>query len=159
MDAVRPVTTGHPGYSARVEAKVSALTEAHETWLREQLEAVKAFVADYGSNRADGVAEVEHAWASWLDRQNVDPADPEPVINAVGVYFGQVVIEALTGFGWVVAEDEAGTDLAVFGLPGAGDVLIYPASVVAQRYESRDGFFLQSGRDEIVAEVRAIQAP
>jgi len=103
------------------------------------------------------VTGVEHAWASWLDRQNVDPADPEPVINAVGVYFGQVVIEALTGFGWVVAEDESGTDLAVFGLPGAGDVLIFPASVVAQRYESRDGFFLQSGRDEIVGQVRAIQ--
>jgi hypothetical protein len=141
-----------------VDANVSALTEAHETWLREQLEAVKLFVADYGSNRAEGLAEVEHAWASWLDRQNVDPSDPEPIINAVGVYFGQAVIAALEGFGWVVIEDESGTDLAVFGLPGAGDVVIYPASVVAQRYESRDGFFLQSGRDEIVQQVQAIRA-
>jgi len=37
-----------------VDAKLSALTEAHETWLREQLEAVKAFVADYGSNGPRG---------------------------------------------------------------------------------------------------------
>ena len=93
-----------------------------------------------------GLAAVEHAWASWLDRQNVDPEDPNPVINAVGVFFGQCLVEALPGFAWVLTADEEGTDLAVYRLPDAGDVLIYPAGIVAERYEARDAWFLTSGR-------------
>jgi Domain of unknown function (DUF3806) len=156
----RPPNSGfrRRGYSAGVDAKVTPLTEAHEAWLREQLAAIAQFLTDYGSKGGDDLAAVEHAWASWLDRQAVDPADPDPVINAVGVYFGQALIQALEGFGWAVVEDDSGTDLAVFGLPGAGDVIIYPASVVAQRYQDRDAWFLQSGRDEIVAQVQQVRA-
>ena len=65
------------------------------------------------------------------------------------------LLDALEGFEWVVAEDEGGTDLAVFGLRGAG-VLVYPANLVAKRYESREPGFLQSTRDAIVEQVRLL---
>ena len=137
---------------------MTALTDDERAWLAKQLEAAQQFVADYGSTRTMGLAAVEHAWASWLDRQAVDPEDPEPVLNAVGVYFGQSLVDSLEGFDWVRTQDEAGTDMAVYGLPGAGDVLIYPASVVAERYESRDGSFLVSGHDRIVQQVAELKA-
>jgi len=141
------------GYSAGVDTTVSPLSDDERAWVSVQLEAARQFVADYGSTRTMDLATLEHAWASWLDRQAVDPEDPEPVINAVGVYFGQSLVDSLDGFDWVHTEDEAGVDLAVFGLPGAGDVLIYPANVVSERYHSRDAAFLVSGHDRILQQI------
>jgi hypothetical protein len=136
-----------------VDTTVAPLTDDERTWLSNQLQAAQQFIADYGSTRATGLPALEHAWASWLDRQAVDPDDPDPVLNAVGVYFGQSLVDSLDGFDWVRTQDDAGTDMAVYGLPGAGDVLIYPASVVTERYQSRDASFLVSGHDRIVAQV------
>jgi Domain of unknown function (DUF3806) len=136
-----------------VDTTVTPLSDDERSWVSVQLEAARQFVADYGSTRTLDLATLQHAWASWLDRQAVDPEDPEPVLNAVGVYFGQSLVDSLDGFDWVHTEDESGVDLAVFGLPGAGDVLIYPANVVAERYNSRDASFLVSGRDRILQQI------
>jgi hypothetical protein len=142
-----------------VDAKVSALTGDEQAWVAEQLAAARAFVADYGSHRfPDGLAALDHAWAAWLDRQNVDPEDPNAVINAVGVALGQALIEALEGFGWVIATDDAGRDLAVYGLPGTADVLVYPANVVAKRYESRTAPFLEEVHSEMVLRIRDLHS-
>jgi hypothetical protein len=46
----------------------------------------------------------------------------------------------------------------VFGLPGAGDVLVYPANVVSERYQSRDAAFLVAGHDQITAQVTQLRA-
>jgi hypothetical protein len=140
-----------------VDAKVTQLTGAEQDWLKAQLAAAAQFVEDYGSHRtAAGLESLDHAWASWLDRQTVDPSDPKPVLNAVGIALGQAIIEALTGFDWVIAEDADGTDLAIYGLPGTSDVLIYPADLVAQRYETREQWFLQTIRDQVVAQVKQL---
>jgi hypothetical protein len=141
-----------------VDTTVSPLSDEERSWVAQQLEAARVFVADYGSTRTIDLAAVEHAWASWLDRQAVDPADPDPILNAIGVYFGQSLVDSLDGFDWVHTEDEAGVDLAVFGLPGAGDVLIYPASVVSERYANRDAAFLVSGHEKIVQQVTEMRA-
>ncbi len=144
-------------YSAVVDAKLSALTAAEQTWIADQLAAAARFVTDYGSGKfAGGLAALDHAWASWLDRQSVDPQDPNPVINAVGVAFGQALIEALQGFGWVIAADDQGSDLAISGPPDAGDVLVYPANVVAKRYESRTQVFLVDLHAELVRDIQAL---
>ncbi len=134
-----------------MEATLTPLTDAEADWIRSQLDAAMQFLADYGSARTGGGLDgLDHAWSSWLDRQSVDPEDPEPVLNAVAVYLGQAVVEAMPDFGWVVATDADGSDLAVHGLPDTADVLIYPADLVAQRYASRMPTFLRAVVDEIV---------
>ena len=62
------------------------------------------------------------------------------------------------GLRWVIAADKHGADLAVFGLPGSGDVLVYPANFVAKRWEWREADFLQKSLHEISAEVRWLTA-
>ena len=59
---------------------------------------------------------------------------------------------------WVIATDEHGGDLAVFGLPGAGDVLVYPANFVAKRWERRETDFLVRSYGEIVGTVHSLRA-
>ena len=139
-----------------MDATVKPLTDVEREWLRSQLAAAARFVADYGSQRhPSGFDALDHAWASWLDRQSVDPEDPDIVINAVGVAFGQALVNTIEGFDWVIAEDADGTDLAVFGRPGAGDVLIYPANVVSQRYGSREQ--LRAAYDTAVSEISQLR--
>jgi hypothetical protein len=79
------------------------------------------------------------------------------VINAVGVQFGQLLVE-MAGFQWVIATDAYGTDLAVVALPGAADVLIYPANFVAKRWERRETGFIEDAVREISGQVRSIEA-
>ena len=141
-----------------MDATVKPPTDAEREWLRRQLAAADQFVADYGSRRHPaGVDALDHAWASWLDRQSVDPEDPDTVINAVGVAFGQALVDALEGFEWVSVENQDGADLAVYGLPGAGDVLVYPANVVARRYEDSENRFLCAAYDAMVAEIEQMR--
>jgi hypothetical protein len=114
-------------------------------------DAAGQFLADYGSHLVPpGLEGLDHAWASWLDRQSVDADDPKSVINAVAVYFGQAVVDHLPDFAWVQATDEQGTDLAVHGLPGSADILLYPAQLVARQYEVRRQVFLLATFDEVV---------
>jgi uncharacterized protein DUF3806 len=142
-----------------VDATVNPLTDAETAWIQEQLRAANQFLSDYGSTRSgEGLDGLDHAWAAWLDRQSVDPGDPEPVINAVGVYLGQALVDAMNDFHWVNATDDSGTALAVHGLPGSADLLVYPADVVARQYAQRTQVFLRVAFDEIVDHARQLRA-
>jgi hypothetical protein len=136
------------------------LTEAERVTLTAQLAATGRFVADYGSARhADGLDAVDHAWASWLDRQVVDPEDPEAVIVAVGAAFGLALVEAIPGLDWAIATEgsaEAG-ELAVAGTIGGNAVVVYLASFVAKRYHARTPTFLVDAVTEIAAEVERLR--
>jgi Domain of unknown function (DUF3806) len=101
---------------------------------------------------------LDHAWASWVDRQEVDPTDPTPVLNAVGVAFGQALLAQLPEFRWVRVVEDGRENLALLGPPSAGDVLIYPEDLVAAQYEARGGVFLVDAVNQIVHEVRQLDA-
>lgn len=68
--------------------------------------------------------------------------------------FGRFLIEGL-GLTWVIATDEHGSDLAVYGLPGTGDVLLYPLNFVAKRWERHEANFLETSYQRIAADVGA----
>jgi hypothetical protein len=137
---------------------VAPLTDAGSAFIQEQLAAAAQFLADYGSAQpGDGLDRLDHAWAAWLDRQSIDPADPEPVLNAVGVYLGQAIVDGVAGFSWVTVTDDQGTGLAVHGQPGSSDLLIYPSDVVARRYESRTTTFLRAVVNEVATEAQRLR--
>ncbi len=70
-------------------------------------------------------------------------------INCIGIPFGSLLVQ--TGeFEWCIASDDWGTDLAVRGLPGRGDVLVYPADFVSKRWESRTTDFLTDAFSQII---------
>jgi hypothetical protein len=136
-----------------VEASLMKLTADEQAWVEAQLQAAERFVADYSSGKAgSALAELDHAWASWLDRQNVDPEDPDSVINAVAVAFGQALIDTVDGFAWVTVYEDGDTDLGISGLPDL-DVLIFPADMVAKEYEAKTQTFLERTRDRLAAEI------
>ena len=58
--------------------------------------------------------------------------DANTLVNALGIAFGQHLADGLE-LRWVIATDEFGTDLAVFGEPG--DLMMFPANMLAKRLE------------------------
>jgi hypothetical protein len=58
----------------------------------------------------------------------------------------------------MIAIDKRGSDLALYGLPGKGDVLIYPANLVAKRWERRETNFLEKCFEETAAHIKALSS-
>lgn len=143
------------------------LTDAERASLSDQLVAAGRFVGDYGSGRhPDGLDAVDHAWASWLDRQVVDPQEPDAVIAAVGAAFGQALVADVPGLDWAIATVGAGAtepaqgvagELAVVGSVGGTTVVVYLESFVAKRYHARTATFLVDAVAEIAAEVERLR--
>ena len=77
--------------------------------------------------------------------------DINTLVNAVGIAMGQFVADA-TGLAWVIATDEHGSDLALYGQPG--DILVYPANAAAKRITRGERSFVAALVSELVIAVR-----
>ena len=123
--------------------KISELTDAERAWVDDNAAAARRYVEDAGQpveGTALDPAALDAAWAFWLQGWPADQEDPNPVINALGLAFGQYLVEHLD-LAWKVVEDDSGTEIAVHGDPG--DILVFPANLVAKRLETRTvGFFV-----------------
>ena len=103
-------------------------------------------------------AQIDELYAGWFEEWAAKPEehreDPNPMINAFGLAFGQVLVDEL-GLDWAVVTDKHGTEIAVHGQPG--DLLVFPPNLVAKRFERGETHFLEQiyqGISEQVAELR-----
>jgi len=128
-------------------------------WIESQLDNAAAFVEMFSPKDAGQpltLAALDRAFAAWIAAQDIgDPALINGIINSVGIAFGKFLVDGF-GFDWVIATDVHGSDLAVYGLPGKGDVPVYPANFVAKRWERREANFLVESYQKISNQVQAI---
>jgi hypothetical protein len=92
------------------------------------------------------LAELDAMWADWL--KDGTPEDANAMINTIGLGFGQRLVDDL-GMRWVIATDSYGTEMAVHH--PFQDTLLYPANLVAKRWESRQSGFLRPIYDDLAA--------
>ena len=91
------------------------------------------------SEMSPSLSTLDTAFAAWLAQHDPAQEDPNPIINAFGIVFGQFFVTELS-FVRAVVQDRQGTEMAVHGSPG--DILVFPPNLVAKRYASRQtGFF------------------
>jgi hypothetical protein len=134
------------------------LAENERNWVALQLDAVKPFVATYSPDDAAKpltLAILDRAFSAWLATDEADTQLINGAINCVGVAFGQFLVDG-ANLSWTLATDQQGTDLAVRGQPGKGDVLVYPANFVAKRWERHEANFLETSYQSITAQIAAI---
>lgn len=137
--------------------ELSSLTISESQWRGQQLEAARLLVERYCGEAAipPTLASLDAAVAGWFDDQAADRPDVNDLVNAVGVAFGHHLVKA-TGLTWVMATDEAGTELAVHGDPG--DILVYPCNLVAKRIVDDERGFVEPVHTDLVTRIREIQA-
>ena len=142
-----------------MKQKIDNLTDKEKQWVEAQLQIARSFVSVYAPGDTAPLPQLEtldRAWEVWLATDEKDSATINGIINGVGIAFGQWLVNEAT-LEWVVASDANSSEMAVFGLPGKGDVLVYPAPLVAKRYERREAGFLVPIYQEITAQVKSLQ--
>jgi hypothetical protein len=129
-------------------------------WVESNLGVARALVAAYTGREQEALPNVElldevyAAWrAEWLRQPSGERDDPNVYINAIGLAFGQALVDEL-GLQWAVVTDDYGTEIAVHGQPG--DVLVFPPNLVAKRFETGETGFLAPVFNEIVDRVRSL---
>lgn len=133
------------------------LGEGEREWVSIQMQVLEEVMRAYSPADVGlplSAAALDRAFAAWLPQAGDDLGFINSVINAIGVGFGSLLVNA--GFDWVIATDEQGSDLAVRALPDTADVLVYPANFVAKRFQSCETGFLEDAHDRMVAKVREL---
>ncbi len=127
--------------------KIEPLTGAESAWISTQLKNAEDLVGKLSPEDVGKPITIEildRMFTNWLSsgKDSGDASAVNHVINAIGVTFGRLLVEGL-GLRWVIAIDEHGSDLAVYGLPGSADVVIYPANFVAKRWQRGETNFFK----------------
>jgi len=141
-----------------MDAKIDSINAAEKEWIVAQLQSASKFVEGFSpadSGQPMTLAALDRAFSQWLASNQSDTGLINAVINYVGVAFGQALVDGLE-LKWVIATDSLGSDLAVYGLPGEGDVLVYPASFVAKRWERRESDFLEAAYRNIAHDIEIL---
>ncbi len=137
-----------------VGPQILELNDAEHGWLAENLHELSEAGIDvrYFSSLGEYYDESLRQWTRVVEE---DRADPNPVINRIGIGLGQHILEA-TGLHWVGVTDEYGTDIAIHGQPG--NILLYPTNSVAKRWTAGEfGFIPQFVQQSIQTVTRMRQ--
>jgi hypothetical protein len=142
-----------------VNARIEPLTEATRDRIREQVDEARRFVAAHlpgEGEEAFSLLLLDEAFAEWVSAGQAEAEAIDATVEVVGAAFGEFLVRGL-GFSWVFVHDEEGTDMAVHGLPGEGDVLVYPQRLVAKRWQRREAGFLIRTYGQIAAHVKTLR--
>lgn len=121
-------------------ATIDPLRAAENDWIELQSRHGQDLIVQFSGSREVSLGNVDEAYFNWY-QSKPEPATINDALNGFGVLFGQLLADA-TELRFVIATDEHGSDLALFGYPGCGDVLVYPVNLVAKRWERGEtGFF------------------
>lgn len=137
---------------------VKKLTRQDHQWVASQLRAAITFVNTHSPDDANKPLDLhafDRAFAGWLATNEENAKRIHEAMNCVGIAFGQFLVNGL-GLDWVTVTNEQGSNLAVYGLPDQGDVLIYPVKVVTKRWEARETNFLNETYNQISRQVTRI---
>ena len=141
-----------------MDAKIEQLTAGEHEWIVQQIAIAHEFVQRTLNKDTDELpspADLDQAFNAWLHSTSHDPSAANSIVNCVGVAFGQHLVDS-TPLEWVIASDEYGTELALYGLPGQGDILVYPQNFVAKRYEANVGIFIVESINKIRSDVSSV---
>jgi hypothetical protein len=137
-----------------VQQKIDAPNDAEKAWIAENLGVANALVAQYSTNDATDPIGLNEALTGWSERDGGKAIEPNTVANALGLAFGQHLIDTF-GMRWVVVTDEHGTDIAVHGAPG--DVLVFPTSLVGKRMAGGEVRFFVDLYTKMAADIQRIR--
>lgn len=128
------------------------LNAGESEWLQSNLQLASRLVETY-TGQSSGLPSLSLLGATlvaWSRAPEDAREDVNVVVNALGLVFGQHLVNALD-LRWVVASDDKGTDIAVHGYPG--DILAYPTNATAKRVVAQDYNFFATLFDDLVRDI------
>ncbi len=130
---------------------VVAPDAGQQRWIAEQLAVLRDVGVAPDLNALEECFAEQHA--EWWSAPEQDRRDPAAAIAAVGVGWGQALVDAV-GLRWAIVHDRTGTDLAV--VDEAGAVVLYPVGAIAKRWDDRRGSLAGMG-ERLLQQVRGVR--
>lgn len=116
--------------------EVEPLTDAEVDWVRSTI--AELIEQDVRVGDIDDLGRhYDELLSAWLRLREADRPDPDRIISQIGIAFGQYVADH-AGLSWGVATGQNGPEIAVHRAGGAGQVVVYPADTVAQRWRAAE---------------------
>jgi hypothetical protein len=136
--------------------KVQDLNASEVKWLGQMQEGSRVLEQLYlgSSNGLPDVKALDEVWTRWQSDTSPERPDPNTVVNALGLCFGQHLVDRL-GFRWAVITDKYGTEMGLIAQPG--DVTVFPANMTAKRLEDGAHPFFAELFSQIEARVRQLR--
>ena len=130
---------------------IKPVGEKEKAWIEARLGESRAFVDTHSPGDAGqpfGIDGLDRALAGWVDLGETEPEKVAAAVDVVAVAFGRFLERSLD-FSWVMVTDGQGTELALHGLPGRGDVLIFPQDLVGKRCQKGEKRFLKATLQQV----------
>lgn len=125
--------------------RIEPLNDAERAWVRDELINARRLVQlhcaeDYNASLTPDILDRAYS-AAYCAAPTADADYANAIINAIGIAFGQYLVDTL-GFQWCAVFDSQGQELAIVALPETAKVLVFPPNLVAKRWESGATGFL-----------------
>jgi tetratricopeptide (TPR) repeat protein len=137
--------------------KILDLNDDEREWVKNNLVAINGIVRSLtGEKDIVSLTPVylDEAYKAWVATHTRGVDDPNPIINAFGVGFGQYLVDHQS-LEWKIVKDDIGTEIAVFGAPG--NILFFPPKLVAKRYEKEETNFFVPLYNAIIKQIGEIR--
>jgi len=139
--------------------RFESLNQGERAWVADNIAQACALAKKYGgdpeTSESASLAALDRVWYLFTANLRETGADPNRVINMIGLAFGHHLVTACD-LSWVVATDEHGTEIALHAQPG--DILIYPTNLVAKRWTAREGAFMEKLFVQIETDIARIRS-
>ena len=145
-DGSQPVPEGPVD---QADSVLEPLTSAEVDWVRSSIAELSEQDVRFGDIDDLG-RHYDEMLNAWLRLDEPHRPDPNPIINQIGLAFGQYVADQAR-LDWTVATDAHGTEIALHR--ERGNVLIYPTDLVAKRWAAHDRGVLAPLARNLVATV------
>lgn len=148
------------GAGGRVSPKTQKMVKpnaAELNWIHENVQSVQGLIRELNVATHGVLADpsaLDAAYAAWYAQHDRETENPNAMINAFGLAFGQYLVANLA-LTWAVVSDGQGTEIAVHGQPG--DILVFPLNLVAKRYTKGEMRFFQSLYDQTRQQIEGLR--
>jgi hypothetical protein len=136
--------------------KVQNPNSSEQTWVGQMQEAGRLLHEAYVGklDRLPDVQALDAVWVKWQSDRDPGRPDPNTVVNALGLCFGQQLVDRL-GFRWAVITDQYGTEMGCIAQPG--DVTVFPANMTAKRLDQGPAPFFAELFSQIEARLQSLR--
>jgi uncharacterized protein DUF3806 len=108
--------------------KAKNINESECKWIEDNITALKDLISSIDQSDGSITPEsLDKGYATWYGTHEKSQEDPNPMINSFGIGYGSFLVSNL-GMQWAIIDRE----LAVTSQPG--DIVVFPANLVAKRY-------------------------
>jgi len=127
--------------------KIEQLNEAAKAMIRDELVNAQSLIALHYPSENDDTISLDILdktfKAAYESSPKADENYANATINAIGIAFGQYLIDTLDiEFTWCAVSDKYGEDIAIMALPGTAKMLVFPTNLVSKRWHAGTTNFL-----------------